>query len=304
MRCHLLQLVHPLKRWILRQIRDGSSNPKKKLQSISRISKRSVGEFNPKNWINEGDGLMASSRKLREIWDNHRQVFSTVEKGQETKDDWDLLTGLPRASMLLLGYSVEMYLKGGLTKAYHSCSEEMFQRDIKRRFGHKLISLADEIVFPLQNDDENSLKLLQDMVLFDARYPVFVPKGATYSDAANLRTWKIWSQSNFNSFTELANRIREHSKSIDSTSNNPASFISVNVDEDGYVAFRAGGNLPPRLTYRLSSKQKRSGQTSVNDVKALISTFNKSRILLPYWDRTWIYEDEEKETRCHHRPES
>ena len=278
--------------------------PEKKLQSVSRISKRSVGEFNPKNWINEGDGLMASSRKIREIWDDHRRGFSAIGKGQITKDDWDFLTGLPRASMLLLGYSVEMYLKSGLTKAYHGCSEEMFQRDIKRRFGHDFISLADEIVFPLQNDDENSLKLLHDMVLFDARYPVFVPEGATYYDAANQRTGRIWNQGNFNSFTQLASRIRTHSKSIDSTSNNPASFILVNVDEDGYVAFRVGGNLPPRLTYRLSSTQKRSGQTSVNDVKALIKEFNKSRIIMSYWDRAWIYEDDEKKTRCHRRPKS
>ena len=248
---------------------------------------------------------MASCRKIREIWDDHLQVFSTIGKGQTTKDDWDFLTGLPRASMLLLGYSVEMYLKGGLSKAYHGCSEEMFQRDIKRRFGHDFISLADEIAFPLENDDENNLnQLLQNMVLFDARYPVFVPEDATYSDAANQQTGRIWSQGNFNSFTQLANRIRAHSKSIDSTSNNPASFISVNVDEDGYVAFRVGGNLPPRITYRLSSKQKRSGQTSANDVKVLIKKFNESRIIMSYWDRAWIYEDEDNKTQCHRRPES
>lgn len=246
---------------------------------------------------------MVSSRKIREIWDDHRQGFSAIGKGQITKDDWDFFTGLPRASMLLLGYSVEMYLKGGLTNAYHGCSEEMFQRDIRRRFSHDFISLADEIAFPLENEDEKNLKLLQNMVLFDARYPVFVPEGTAYSDAVNQQTGRIWNQGNFNSFTQLANRIRTHSKSIDSTSSNPASFISVNVDEDGYVAFRAGGNLPPRITYRLSSKQKRSGQTSVNDVKALIKKFNKSRIIMSYWDRAWIYEDEEKETRCHHRPE-
>ena len=278
------------------------------IHSIPRISKRSVGEFDPKKWINEGDGLMASSRKVREIWDDHRQGFSAIGKGQTTKDDWDRLTGLPRASMLLLGYSVEMYLKGGLTKAYHGCSEEMFQRDIKRRFGHDFISLADEIVFPLENDDENNLKLLQDMVLFDARYPVFVPEGAKYTDAANQQTGRIWNQGNFNSFTQLANRIRTHSKNIDSNSNNPASFSSVNVDEDGYLAFRVGGNLPPRITYRLSSEQKRSGQTSKDDVKALIkgasSSSSKSKIIMHYWEHAWIYEDEEKKTRCRRRPDS
>jgi hypothetical protein len=79
--------------------------------------------------------------------------------------------------MLLLGYSVEMYLKAGLAKAYRGCSKEMFERDVKGRFSHKLPSLADEIAFPLQNGDEANLNLLRDMVLVDARYPVFVPEG-------------------------------------------------------------------------------------------------------------------------------
>ena len=280
---------------------DARKPPEKMLHSISRISKRSVGEFNPNDWINEGDGLVVSSRKIREIWDDHRQAFSTIGKGQKTKDDWDFLTGLPRASMLLLGYSVEMYLKGGLAKAYHGCSEEMFQRDIRRRFGHDFISLADEIAFPPENEDENNLRLLKDMVMVDARYPVFVPEGTTYSDAANQQTRRIWSQSNFNSFLELANRIKAHSKSIDSSPHNPASFISLNVDEDGYVSFRAGGNLPPRITYRLSSEQKRLGQTSKDDVRALIK---EDKIIMHYWYLAGIFEDEEKETRVHARPKS
>ena len=280
---------------------DARKPPEKMLHSISRISKRSVGEFNPNDWINEGDGLVVSSRKIREIWDDHRQAFSTIGKGQKTKDDWNFLTGLPRASMLLLGYSVEMYLKGGLAKAYHGCSEEMFHRDIKYRFSHKFISLANEIAFPLENGDENNLKLLQNMVLVDARYPVFVPAGAAYSDTVNQQTGRIWNQGNFNSFSQLTNRISAHSNSIDSTSNNPASFISVNVDEDGYVAFRVGGNLPPRITYRLSSEQKRLGQTSKDDVRALIK---ENQIIMHYWYLAGIFEDEEKETRCHARPKS
>ena len=246
---------------------------------------------------------MASSRKIREIGDDHRQVFSTIEKGQETKCDWDLLKGLPRASMLLLGYSVEMYLKGGLVKAYLGCPEEMFQRDV-RCFSHKLIRLAKEIVFPLEKEDESNLKQLQNMILVDARYPVFVPEGATYADTVNQRTWKIWSQSAFDSFTELASRIRTHSGSINSNSKDPVFPISINVDEDGYVLFRSGGNMPPRITYRLSSEQKRSGRTSANDVKALIKKIKESRIIMPYWEHAWIYEDGETETRCHARPNS
>ena len=207
--------------------------------------------------------------------------------------------------MLLLGYSVEMFLKSGLAKAYYGCSEQMFKRDV-RRLGHNFLSLADEIAFPLENEDESHLKQLQDMVQFDARYPVFVPEGQTYSDRVNQQTGGIWSQSNFNSFAEMTNRIRAYSKSIDSDTNNPTSFISLSVDEDGYVAYRVGGNLPPRITYRLSSEQKTSGQTSKDDIKALIKGDSSSscKIIMHNWGHAWIYEDGERKTRCHARPMS
>ena len=107
---------------------------------------------------------------------------------RDSMSDWNLLTGLPRSSMLLLGYAVEMYLKAGLAKAYKGCSEDMFERDVKGRFGHKLVSLAKEIVFPLKDDDEKNFILLQGMVLADARYPVFVPDGESYADTVNQQT--------------------------------------------------------------------------------------------------------------------
>ena len=149
--------------------------------------------------------------------------------------------------MLLLGYSVEMYLKAGLVRAYYGCSEEMFGRDIKNRFGHKLISMANEIAFSLNHDDNKNLNELTDMILFDARYPVFVPNNPSYSDTVNQQTQRVWSAQTFTILTELAKRIREHSKTIDADSANPASLGSFTVDADGYLAFRIGGHLPRAL---------------------------------------------------------
>ena len=107
-----------------------------------RITKRSQGHFQPKNWIEEGDGLIASSRHLHAKWKTYREEFSETVKERkagfrDAKADWALLTGLPKASMLLLGYAVEMYLKAGLSKAYFGCAESMFTRDIKQRFRHQ-----------------------------------------------------------------------------------------------------------------------------------------------------------------------
>ncbi len=268
------------------------------MDTSGRISHRSDGQFAPKNWFDEGDGLLASSAKTREIWTNHKQTFpQTVQErksgSRDSASDWNLLMGLPRASMLLLGYSVEMYLKGGLVNAYKGCSKEMFERDVKGRFGHNLVSLAKEIAFPFKDGDENNLTLLKEMILVDARYPVFVPNGASYADTVNQQTGKIWSDENYKALTELANRVKEHSRTIDQDSKNPASLNSFNIDDDGYLTFRVGGNLPPRITYRLSSFQKQNCETSLKDIKALFTDPQFQR-LRHYWERAWIYEDGEK----------
>ncbi len=50
--------------------------------------------------------------------------------------------------MLLLAYSVEMYLKSGLAKACRGCSEDLFNHLSRREYGHRLYELANEIEFP------------------------------------------------------------------------------------------------------------------------------------------------------------
>ncbi len=276
------------------------------LNQSQRISNRSVGQLDQKNWIAEGDGLLASAEKTRTIWMDHRRVFSQTVQQRRSRDrdasaDWNLLLGLPRSSMLLLGYSVEMYLKAGLVRAYHGCSEDMFKRDIKNRYGHRLVSMANEIALSLDQNDEKSLNLIMDMVLFDARYPVFVPPTDSYANTINQQTERIWSAESFANFTKLANRIKTHSKRIDADPNKPASFLSFNVDSDGYLAFRVGGHLPPRITFRASSEQVQRGETTSEDMKKL---FPKLRFpqLVHWWHRAWIYEDGEHKTSCCTRP--
>ncbi|MDR4483781.1 MAG: hypothetical protein R3B95_11310 [Nitrospirales bacterium] len=261
---------------------------------LGRISNRSVGQFDPKNWLKEGDGLLASAKVVREKWIDLRQILSkntpnSMSEKPPSTPNWNLLTGLPRSSMLLLGYSVEMYLKAGLTKAYYGCSIEMFERDVKR-FGHKLFSLAKEIHFDFKNGDADKFDGLEKMVLVDARYPVLVPDGQSYSDVVNEQTRRIWSIENFDDFYALGERVREHVRAIDRDSNNPAIMNSWQVDQDGYLAFRAGGRLPPRITYRLSSLQVEAGSTSLDDMKSLFPS-NDYILLNHYWDSAWIYED-------------
>ena len=285
-----------------------------RLNSSDRISSRSTEQFDPRPWIDEGDGFIASSRKTREIWRDHRKEFcETISErkagSRNATDDWNLLTGLPRTSMLLLGYAVEMYFKAGLVKAYLGCSTEMLERDLKSRFGHKLSELAKETAFPLNGADENNLGTLKNMILVDARYPIFMPKGRTYADAVNQRTSEIWSDDEYDALSALAHRVREHTSKIDSDSSNRSLFRSLNIDQDGYLAFRMGGRLPPRITYRLSTEMRNAQKTSealMAEVKNLFDTDRYSQIVR-YWDRASINEDGkdsngQQKTHTHQQP--
>ena len=269
----------------------------------SRLSSRSTGQFNPQEWLKEGDGLMASSQKIRSIWEDHRENFLRAIRHKKERtgsriEDWNLLTGLPRSSMLLLGYAVEMYLKAGLAKAYRGCGNKMFDRDVKSRFRHNLCKIAKELGFPFQPADRQNFNKLKDMVLVDARYPVLVPEGCSYPDAVNQQTSRIWSESEYTNLCSLGQQVREHVARIDSDPSNPASFININIDDDGYLAFRVGGHLPPRITYRISTLMREAGQTDIADVKAFLTELPS---LLRYWDSAYILEDGKD---CHGKPKT
>ncbi len=260
------------------------------------IASRSVGTFDPKAWLQEGDGLLASAKVNRELWQRRRLAFSrtirnSTIKPRERAKRWDELVGLPRASMLLLGYAVEMFLKAGLAKAYRGCAEKMFQLDVKSLFGHELAKIAEEIAFPFKPDDQAHFKLLKEMLLFDARYPVTVDDPSTYTDAVNQRTSDIWNRDKFRSLLDFALRVRAHAARIDNDKKNPSYVTTVKVDGDGYVTLRIGGHLPPRITYRPSSIQKKSGDTSLKSMVALFSGNKRFTRINAYWDKAVIYEN-------------
>ena len=250
--------------------------------------------FSPRRRKQENSGKVIGANSLKPFENENRMIVILRLTGICCLD-------FRARQCCYLGYSVEMFLKAGLVKAYYGCSETMFDRDIKKRFRHKLVSMANEVTFSFNQGDERNLNVLMDMILFDARYPVFVPQNATYSDTVNQQTQRILSEQNFTILTELAKRIREHSKTIDADSDNPVSLESFTVDADGYLAFRIGGHLPPRITYRPSSIQRTSGKTSPDDMKALFRNSRFSRLRY-YWHRAWIYEDGCTKTSCRAQP--
>jgi hypothetical protein len=262
--------------------------------STPRLSHGSEGTFNANEWIKEGDGLLVSARITRATWLLKKRKFSaklrTTSRPRHARRRWDELTGLPRASVLLLGYSVEMYLKAGLARAYHGCRQEMFERDVRKRFGHDLTRLAYEVDCPLDEQSKADLDMLRHHILAGARYPTAPKEGQSYADAVNELTYEIWDRSTFRRYCRLAETIGEHVSRIDMDSSNPALFRVINIDDDGYIAFRLGGNLRPRVTYRPSTPMLDKGKTDPDDIRKLVGRA-KDRVMQHYWDAALIIED-------------
>jgi hypothetical protein len=251
-----------------------------------RIDDTSTGIFDPAEWLEEGDGLFQSARITRATWMRKCRTFpDRLDRAAVSRRLLSELKGLPRASVLLLGYSVEMYLKGGLVKAYRGCREELFRHDA-REFGHKLARLAAEIDFPHASGDRDDFHQLQKLILSGARYPI-EPDGIS-SDARtrraaltrqfNDRTSLICSMDRFRRLCTLSMRVRAHAALIDNDENSPMLMDHGCIGEAGYWVFRIGGHLRPRVTYRLC------GGLSAEDVRKEVEQRPKFRALTRWND--------------------
>lgn len=260
----------------------------------AHLTHKSVGQYNAKEWLAEGDHLLRSAKLMRAIWAVKRRrstaTLSQHVEGRRMSRIWADIEGPPKASILLLAYAVEMYLKAGLAKAYLGCSEDMFDRDVRTRFSHNLLEIAHEIAFTTSDKDKTDLRLLQEMILSGARYPIKERLTGSYMRQRAERVWQVWNKPEFTRMRLLAIRARRHAANIDMDNYDPAVYQSHQIDSDGYLAFRCGGRLPPRITFRVSTEQRASGQTALSDIRKFI---DDSVLYYPlrFWDYSLIQED-------------
>lgn len=267
-----------------------------KLRTSSKpqmLTSKSEGQFNSRDWIKEGNHLFASSKATRAVWVVKRRKLkrSLNATGNWTHGTamWADLEGLPKASMLLLGYSVEMFLKAGLAKAYQGCSEQMFDRDV-RQFSHDFKKLAKEVAFDSNERDRMDLGILQKMVLFNARYPIKPRESATAIHQQAERMHQVWSKSEFTRMRQMVLRIRTHVLRIDMDSFNPSSVSSIKLDDDGYVTYRTGGHLPPRVTFKYSTAQRQAEEDNLDALRTLARD-GQLLLLNHIWEQATFYED-------------
>lgn len=255
------------------------------------LTHRSEGQFNPAAWIKEGEHLFASAKVVRASWTVRRKKLSrNISRKTPSARAWAELEGLPKASVLLLGYAIEMFLKAGLSKAYAGCPETLFDRDL-RRYSHNFKKLAKALAFEATVQDKQDLNTLHEMVLYDARYPVKPDARNTAIELQAERASVIWSKAEFTRLRHLVLRVKAHVFKIDRDSMNPCSVTSIAMDDDGYVVYRVGGWLPPRVTYRFSTAQIAAGEATREYLKALAED-GQLALLSHYWGQAEFFEDD------------
>lgn len=245
------------------------------------VNSKSKGIFKAANWKKEGEGLLVAAKALRQQWLlNKEEVIKIItEQSPRSSEIFIKDSALARSSMLLLGYSVEMFLKGGLVKLYSYCPEEMVERVI-RRFGHDYKGMAERLGVPLTSSQFEQLNGLKKSVVDDARYPITPSLGKDFFEQTNKITQYNNRQPNFESLVELIELIRDFARRIDADSSNPTSFQHPET-EWGYVVARFGGNLPPTIVFRrndqLADSDLRSALEAAVRLRADLSSYRVTR---------------------------
>ncbi len=237
--------------------------------------------FDKQSWIEEASRHLRSAQILR---DSKRRRSAAHSKKQRPRIESILvMDAAVHSSVILVSYSVELFLKAGLTRVYIGCSKELFARDVKR-YGHKLVKLAREVEYPLTTATKKRLKELQAIILSEGRYPFLSQDPDRHRDSVNRRARQFWSDERFRELRDLARSVRSHVRMLDGDSDNPASFSNAAIDSDGYFAFRCGGRLAPRITVKYSSLQRANRTNNKRALKRLVGKRFGNPLIEHLWD--------------------
>ena len=90
----------------------------------------------------------------------------------------------------------------------------------------------------------------------------------SYNEQWNGLIREFWDDAKFAKWLALYKKIRLHVSGLDASSDDPTIWRKWEVDDDGYVIYRIGGTLGPRITVHYSSVQKDNGDDSRESLKA------------------------------------
>lgn len=197
-----------------------------------------------------------------------------------------MLTGYPTASMLLVGYAIEMYLKAGLAKWLQGCSERGYKAAVLQ-YGHKYRELANDLEIPESVAPRRLLEFLETAVRTEGRYPAEPVGAETPVEAINRRTSRMWNRKAFGELRGLAIGLRAYVQRMNGDEKNPAEHGTADLGAGGYLVFRIGGHLPSRVTFRAPRGEK----WSLPDVETWLRGVN-SVLVRRHWMHCHIYVEE------------
>ena len=239
-----------------------------------------TGFLNPQEWLKESEIQLTSSKLLREIgkkkFNQFKKIKSFEDQGSSSlKYNKMKLIGEKesayKCSLLLMGYAIELALKAGVVKFYRNIPRHLAEKNLKRGYSHKLDLMAEDLGIDLLEREIELLNLLIDFILEKARYPIVASDKDAFIIKWNENQRNLQSDTLYSEFSSLHKKIMAFTKLADRTSENPVTFGTFIIDNDGYLSFRFGGNLPTRITFKYSEDQVRNKENSIESLKELLS---------------------------------
>ncbi|WP_372168204.1 hypothetical protein [Xanthomonas axonopodis] len=248
-----------------------------------RPGKKGLDSSDANAWMQEGEGQEATARSIRARWLRQKRQIKADKPSKLRHAEWMALTGNPRASVLLMGYAVEIYLKAGLAKWLMGCEKTLLEVDAKG-YGHNYERLANDLEIDEAVAPRHLLRLLRNAVTLEAKYPAQPNPGETPIAAINRRTSNLWNEEAFRDICRLSKRLSDHVKSINSDHRNPVSTQRFQLPAGGYLIMRRGGHLPSRVTVRPPDGQP-WGHAEITDALQQCPSFEVQQ----FWNQCAIY---------------
>ncbi|MCL6272279.1 hypothetical protein M3P05_20385 [Sansalvadorimonas sp. 2012CJ34-2] len=261
------------------------------------------GTMNPQEWLKESDVQLTSSKILREAGKTKFDEFTVLKtsknahSGANRKKCMNLICEKEAAykcSILLLGYAIELALKAGIVKYYKNIPKHLTEKSLKQNYSHKLNLMADELGINLTKREVELLDLMVEFLLEKARYPLSADNREEYAKKWMINNGNLQSDTLYNELLALQEKIIQFTKHADKTSKNPVSSGTLNIDDNGYLSFRFGGNLPTRVTYKYSDSQIKNKENNLESLKLLLLAHSDQhpyfQILSNNWDDIDFFE--------------
>ncbi|HCE2124829.1 hypothetical protein [Vibrio parahaemolyticus] len=259
------------------------------------------GTHNKYDWKKEARSKRRSAIRLREFASQTYQNFldeqSTNLEQKPRNRVLDLLSereSLNKDSFLLIGYAIELLLKSAFLSLLIYAPKSLVEKNFEV-YGHKLRKIAESLHLDLTESELILLEILGSYIVRETRYPVTSNSVDDYCSKSNDISVYINEASNFQIALSLYNKIETFLEGSDGTTNNIKIHGRLSFEKDGYAIYRVGGNFPPVIVIRYSSKQIQAKEDTPEHVREIMKNYSdegwcmNTRIFLKYWDKTLVF---------------